>query len=61
MLILNDECVLDIEQTGDVMNLKDSHSPRGAGSTILYIKDYMSLSVSLTDSVGYDFHGYGIG
>ena len=61
MLILNEECVLDIERTGDVMNLKDSHSPRRAGSTMLYIKDYMSLSVSLTDSVGSGSHRYGFG
>jgi len=58
---LNEECVLDIEQTGEVINLKDSHSPLGAGSTMLYIKDYMNLSVSLTDSVGSGSHRDGIG
>lgn len=58
---MNEECVLDVEQTVEVINLKDSHSPLGAGSTVLYIKDYMSLSISLTDSVRSGSHGDGIG
>ena len=59
--MLNEDCVLDIEWTGEVINLKDSHSVLGAGSKMLYIKDYMSLSVSLTDSVGSGSHRDGIG